>query len=85
MLELVLETKHMPQSLAQHGTVTVTAEEVAQRIGQVFIQRVRSLRLALQCVQPAPCFTRSLRLALCVACGLRCARVLSADSPSTGA
>lgn len=41
MLELVLETKHMPQSLAQHGTVNVTAEEVAQRIGQVFIQRVR--------------------------------------------
>lgn len=39
VLELVLETKHMPQSLAQHGTVTVTAEEVAQRIGQVFIQR----------------------------------------------
>jgi uncharacterized Rmd1/YagE family protein len=45
VLELVLETKHMPQSLAQHGTVTVTAEEVAQRIGQVFIQRVRSLPL----------------------------------------
>jgi hypothetical protein len=44
VLELVLETKHMPQSLAQHGTVTVTAEEVAQRIGQVFIQRVRACR-----------------------------------------
>jgi uncharacterized Rmd1/YagE family protein len=40
VLELVLETKHMPQTLAQHGTVNVTAEEVAQRIGQVFIQRV---------------------------------------------
>jgi hypothetical protein len=45
VLELVLETKHMPQSLAQHGTVTVTAEEVAQRIGQVFIQRVSLLHV----------------------------------------
>lgn len=43
VLELVLETKHMPQSLAQHGTVNVTAEEVAQRIGQVFIQRVGTI------------------------------------------
>lgn len=40
VLELVLETKHMPQAMAQHGTVNVTSEEVAQRIGQVFIQRV---------------------------------------------
>jgi uncharacterized Rmd1/YagE family protein len=44
VLELVLETKHMPQTLAQHGTVNVTAEEVAQRIGQVFIQRVSAGR-----------------------------------------
>lgn len=42
MLELVLETKHMPQAMAEHGTVNVTSEEVAQRIGQVFIQRVRT-------------------------------------------
>lgn len=42
VLELVLETKHMPQAMAEHGTVNVTSEEVAQRIGQVFIQRVRT-------------------------------------------
>lgn len=47
MLELVLETKHMPQSLALHGTVNVTAEEVAQRMGQVFIQRVRAPGMCL--------------------------------------
>jgi hypothetical protein len=44
VLELVLETKHMPQAMAEHGTVNVTSEEVAQRIGQVFIQRVRADR-----------------------------------------
>jgi hypothetical protein len=46
VLELVLQTRHLPQTLAQKGTVTVTAEEVAQRIGQVFIQRVRAGRVA---------------------------------------
>eukprot|EP00879_Flechtneria_rotunda_P005348 GHRR01005635.1.p1 GENE.GHRR01005635.1~~GHRR01005635.1.p1 ORF type:complete len:419 (+),score=108.30 GHRR01005635.1:1334-2590(+) len=39
VVELVLETKHLPQALATHGTVKVSSQEVAQRIGQVFLQR----------------------------------------------
>uniref|UniRef100_A0A383V7N6 DUF155 domain-containing protein n=1 Tax=Tetradesmus obliquus TaxID=3088 RepID=A0A383V7N6_TETOB len=39
VVELVLETKHLPQALATHGEVSVSSQEVAQRIGQVFLQR----------------------------------------------
>lgn len=38
-MELVLRTKHLPQALASHGTVHISGREVAQRIGQVFLQR----------------------------------------------
>ncbi|KAF6251755.1 hypothetical protein COO60DRAFT_1557589 [Scenedesmus sp. NREL 46B-D3] len=39
VVELVLDTKHLPQALALHGEVSVSSQEVAQRIGQVFLQR----------------------------------------------
>lgn len=37
--DLVLKTKHLPQQLAVTGTVDIKAKEVAQLIGQVFLQR----------------------------------------------
>jgi hypothetical protein len=72
VLELVLETKHMPQSLAQHGTVTVTAEEVAQRIGQVFIQRVCSLRVATNAAGTLVVCAGSASLWACLPCSAVC-------------
>lgn len=36
---LVSNTKHLPQHMARHGTVRISAKEVARLIGQVFLQR----------------------------------------------
>ncbi|KIY92677.1 Sporulation protein RMD1 [Monoraphidium neglectum] len=39
VIDLVMSTKHLPQHMAEHGTVRISAKEVAQLIGQVFLQR----------------------------------------------
>eukprot|EP00877_Chromochloris_zofingiensis_P008596 jgi/Chrzof1/3990/Cz13g16090.t1 len=39
VVETVLQTKHLPEALAKHGTVHIGAKAVAQLIGQVFLQR----------------------------------------------
>ena len=35
MVELVLQTKHLPEALAKQGTVHVESKEVAKLIGKV--------------------------------------------------
>ncbi|GBF98104.1 hypothetical protein Rsub_10850 [Raphidocelis subcapitata] len=37
--DLVLESKHLPEQLAQTGEVTLTSEDVAKLIGRVFLHR----------------------------------------------
>jgi len=39
VLQTVNKTKHLPEQLALHGTVHISAKVVAQLIGQVFLQR----------------------------------------------
>lgn len=41
VVDLVLRTKHLPQHMAEHGTVRISAKEVAQLIGQVRSRRSR--------------------------------------------
>lgn len=37
---MVLETKHLPESLARSGKVSLSPETIAKLIGKVFIQKV---------------------------------------------
>jgi hypothetical protein len=39
--DMVLETKHLPESLARSGKVTLSPDRIAKLIGKVFIQKVR--------------------------------------------
>jgi len=39
--DMVLETKHLPESLARSGKVSLSPETIAKLIGKVFIQKVR--------------------------------------------
>lgn len=38
--DMVLETKHLPESLARSGKVSLSPETIAKLIGKVFIQKV---------------------------------------------
>lgn len=38
--DMVLETKHLPESLAASGKVSLSPETIAKLIGKVFIQKV---------------------------------------------
>jgi hypothetical protein len=39
--DMVLDTKHLPESLARSGKVTLSPDRIAKLIGKVFIQKVR--------------------------------------------
>lgn len=42
MTDMVLETKHLPESLARSGRVSVSpGASIAKLIGKVFIQKVK--------------------------------------------